>query len=40
MLTGESTPVVKNHMPSVEADFNSTDEDCQKFVLFGGTKIV
>ena len=40
MLTGESTPVVKNHMPSVNVDFDSIDEDCQKYVLFGGTKVV
>lgn len=41
MLTGESTPILKNHMPSVEGvlfDTNANDSD--KYFLYGGTKVV
>ena len=41
MLTGESTPIVKNRMPSVEGVlFDTTDPNSEKFFLFAGTKVV
>ena len=38
MLTGESTPILKAHLPKTNNPFNY-DED-NKYMLFGGTKIV
>ena len=38
MLTGESTPIIKNHMRNVNVIFNSAVDN--KHVLFAGTKIV
>ena len=38
MLTGESTPIIKNHMRNVNVIFNSSVDN--KHVLFAGTKIV
>ena len=41
MLTGESTPILKNHMPSVEGiEFDTENPNCDKFFLFAGTKVV
>ena len=40
MLTGESTPIVKVHMPSVDTLFDTQLNDCEKYILFAGTKIV
>ena len=40
MLTGESTPVIKVRMTGTENIFNTTKADSDKFILFGGTKIV
>ena len=38
MLTGESTPIIKSHLPNIKQNF---DEDAdQKYFLFAGTKIV
>lgn len=38
MLTGESTPILKAHLPNTNKSFDY-DED-NKYMLFGGTKIV
>ena len=38
MLTGESTPIIKNNMRNVDVLFDSSVDD--KHVLFAGTKIV
>ena len=42
MLTGESTPIVKTHMPSIEGvEFNTTEPTTsEKYLLYAGTKIV
>ena len=40
MLTGESTPVIKVRMPGTENIFNTKESDSDKYILFGGTKIV
>ena len=40
MLTGESTPIVKVHMPSVDTLFDTQINDSEKYILFAGTKIV
>ena len=40
MLTGESTPVIKVRMPSTENLFNTKEADSDKYILFGGTKVV
>ena len=40
MLTGESTPVIKVRMAGTENIFNTKDADSDKFILFGGTKVV
>ena len=38
MLTGESTPIIKSHLPNIKQNF---DEDSDaKYFLFAGTKIV
>ena len=38
MLTGESTPIIKNHLPNIKQNFD--EEIDSKFFLFAGTKIV
>jgi cation-transporting P-type ATPase 13A2 len=38
MLTGESTPVIKNHIPMVNKIFNYKAD--KKYVLFCGTKLI
>ena len=40
MLTGESTPVIKVRMPDTENIFNTKEADSDKYILFGGTKVV
>ena len=40
MLTGESTPIVKVHMPSVDVVYDTQINDSEKYILFAGTKIV
>ena len=40
MLTGESTPVIKVRMPSTENVYNTKEADSDKFILFGGTKVI
>ena len=40
MLTGESTPVIKVRMPGTENIFNTKEADSDKYILFGGTKVV
>ena len=41
MLTGESTPILKNHMPSIEGtEFDTSNPQSEKFMLFAGTKVV
>ena len=40
MLTGESTPVIKVRMPGTENIFNTKESDSDKYILFGGTKVV
>ena len=38
MLTGESTPIIKSHLPNIKQNFD--EEIDSKFFLFAGTKIV
>ena len=38
MLTGESTPIIKSHLPNIKQNFD--EEFDSKFFLFAGTKIV
>ena len=40
MLTGESTPVIKVRMPGTMNEFNTKEADSDKYILFGGTKVV
>ena len=40
MLTGESTPVIKVRMPGTMNMFNTKEPDSDKYILFGGTKVV
>ena len=40
MLTGESTPVIKVRMPQTDNIFNTKESDSDKYILFGGTKVV
>ena len=40
MLTGESTPVIKFRMPGTDNIFNTKEADSDKYILFGGTKVV
>ena len=40
MLTGESTPVIKVRMAGTDNIFNTKEADSDKYILFGGTKIV
>ena len=40
MLTGESTPVIKVRMAGTENIFNTKEADSDKYILFGGTKVV
>ena len=40
MLTGESTPVIKVRMPGTDNIFNTKEADSDKYILFGGTKVV
>ena len=40
MLTGERTPIVKVHMPSVDVVYDTQINDSEKYILFAGTKIV
>ena len=40
MLTGESTPVIKVHMPETKDIYDTDEPDCEKYILFAGTKIV
>ena len=40
MLTGESTPVIKVRMPDTDNVFNTKEADSDKYILFGGTKVV
>ena len=40
MLTGESTPVIKIRMPETMNIFNTKETDSDKYILFGGTKVV
>ena len=38
MLTGESTPIIKSHLPNIKQNFD--EEMDSKFFLFAGTKVV
>jgi len=38
MLTGESTPIIKSHLPNIKQNFD--EETDNKYFLFAGTKIV
>ena len=38
MLTGESTPIIKSHLPNIKQNFDEETDD--KYFLFAGTKIV
>ena len=38
MLTGESTPIIKSHLPNIKQNFD--EESDSKYFLFAGTKIV
>ena len=38
MLTGESTPIIKSHIPNNNKTFNSKED--KKYILYAGTKIV
>jgi cation-transporting ATPase 13A3/4/5 len=38
MLTGESTPIIKSHLPNIKQNFD--EENDTKYFLFAGTKIV
>ena len=38
MLTGESTPIIKSHIPNINRDFDPKVDN--KFILYAGTKIV
>ena len=38
MLTGESTPIIKSHLPNIKQNFD--EENDAKYFLFAGTKIV
>ena len=38
MLTGESTPIIKSHLPNIKQEFD--EENDEKYFLFSGTKIV
>ena len=40
MLTGESTPVIKVRMAGTDNIFNTKEADSDKYLLFGGTKVV
>ena len=40
MLTGESTPVIKVRMAGTDNVFNTKEPDSDKYILFGGTKVV
>ena len=40
LLTGDSTPVIKNGMPQSDLLFNTMNNSYEKFVLFSGTKIL
>ena len=40
MLTGESTPVIKIRMPETMNIFDTKESDSDKYILFGGTKVV
>ena len=40
MLTGESTPVIKVRMTPTDDIYDTDDADCEKYILFAGTKIV
>ena len=40
MLTGESTPVIKVRMAGTDNLYNTKEPDSDKYILFGGTKIV
>ena len=38
MLTGESTPIIKSHLPNIKQNFD--EENDAKYFLYAGTKIV
>ena len=38
MLTGESAPIIKSHLPNIKQNFD--EENDEKYFLFAGTKIV
>ena len=38
MLTGESTPIIKSHLPNIKQNFD--EENDTKYFLFAGTRIV
>ena len=38
MLTGESTPIIKSHLPNIKQNFD--EENDSKYFLYAGTKIV
>lgn len=38
MLTGESTPIIKTHIPNTNASFDAKVD--KKYILFAGTKII
>ena len=40
MLTGESTPVIKVRMSGTDNVYNTKEPDSDKYILFGGTKVV
>ena len=40
MLTGESTPVIKVRMAGTDNIYNTKEPDSDKYILFGGTKVV
>ena len=40
MLTGESTPVIKVRMAGTDNILNTKEADSDKYILFGGTKVV
>ena len=40
MLTGESTPVIKNQLPCSSSEIYRADGGDSRFTLYGGTKVV
>ena len=40
ILKGESTPVIKVRMTKVDEIFDTNDIDCEKYILFAGSKII